>query len=307
MPQDVLASSESQVHEMLVAWILREVSLGQHSELVCSGVRAEILSSVAGIRKKASSMEKQWSIDEPNVWTGLVMWAGHLLVVVVDLAIAVEFFSYAVGPFQWHVVVSAVVLSLPWLCAHRLVHDLIHPSCSQLVDPDSWISSCERTTFFNLRYGLDESVGARAEATNGEPPFGEDDFLRLTWQDEERPAESNAILYATIDSLTRETLEHIHTISNDFQQQRALPFIPPPARAAVCHGGGSGAFVIASQQQNYISYPPTSRNDARGDNNTAEPSAGLRRAMPPIRWSARQALGSERVKEQGLYSSQHDA
>jgi hypothetical protein len=73
----------------------------------------EILSSVAGIRKKASSLEMQWSIDEPNVWTGLVMWAGHLLVVVVDLAIAVEFFSYTVGPFQWHIVVSAIVLSLP--------------------------------------------------------------------------------------------------------------------------------------------------------------------------------------------------
>jgi hypothetical protein len=39
MRQDVLASVESQVHEMLVAWVLRELSLGQHSELVCGGIR----------------------------------------------------------------------------------------------------------------------------------------------------------------------------------------------------------------------------------------------------------------------------
>jgi hypothetical protein len=225
------------------------------------------------------------------------------------------------------------------------------------VNPEAWISSCERTTFINLRCGLDESVGARAEA--GEPPFVEDDFLRLTSKDEERPAESNANLYATVDSLTRETLEHIHTISNDFQQQRALPFILPPhpsitpppfltepptalkfapqsctphtprhcgsdnwaplftsdminpgvnitERAA--DGHGCGAFVTASRQQHYFSHPPTSRYHARGNINTPETSPDLRSAMPgPIRWSARQALGSEHVKEQSLYSSQHDA
>eukprot|EP00961_Rhodomonas_salina_P300649 3939982-Rhodomonas_salina.1 len=78
-----------------------------------------------------------------------------LLVGMFIFGAAFSSFLYQLGPLQVYVLVFAILLALPWLCAQKLVEVLNNPfsASHDMFNTDALVAWSERVTFINLRCG----------------------------------------------------------------------------------------------------------------------------------------------------------
>ena len=148
----VLTPADNKMVEALVSWILRECLQGMERNVLSAGFKS---TAVAKIRSEVSAFNNLFAVGQPNLWAALMKLVCDCLILMFVIGSSFESFLYQLGPFQSYAVVFSIFLSVPWLCAQRLVTVLDDPFSSHhdMFNTDSLVANTERTTFMNLRCG----------------------------------------------------------------------------------------------------------------------------------------------------------
>jgi len=148
-----LRPSGGQMNEQLVSWVVRTAQEGFNANILpIESFRARDLSVIRG---SLATLEAQFYVGQPNLWTALMKLVCDLLVGMFIFGAAFSSFLYQLGPFQVYVLVFAILLALPWLCAQKLVEVLNNPfsASHDMFNTDALVAWSERVTFINLRCG----------------------------------------------------------------------------------------------------------------------------------------------------------
>lgn len=166
----VLKPADNKMIEAMVSWILRDCLQAVEKNILTAGFKAMI---VAKIRSEVSAFNNLFAVGQPNLWAALMKLVCDCLILMFVLGSSFESFLYQLGPFQTYCVVFSIFLSVPWLCAQRLVTVLADPFSSHhdMFNTDSLVANAERATFMNLRcgwHGLASETTSDSEAQKPE-------------------------------------------------------------------------------------------------------------------------------------------
>jgi len=100
--------------ETINSWIAREMYEGVHSGLLYDKVQFEL---ARDIRVRICTFQGQFYQNQPNLWAALMKFVCDLLIMMFVAGTPFMSFIYELGPFQFFVVVSSFLQSIPWLCA----------------------------------------------------------------------------------------------------------------------------------------------------------------------------------------------
>ena len=148
-----LSTPSIAMHEVVITWISDEMYSGVQQGLLCETLRSTLPAEIRGWMGAVSASAL---VNQPVLWSALMLLVCDLLVLLFVLGNPLASFMYEVGPFQSYVFFFTVLQTVPYLCVHMLVKTLENPyqGSHDMFDTAALVAWSERSTFNFLRSKL---------------------------------------------------------------------------------------------------------------------------------------------------------